>query len=209
MQTHIWFSTLVFPLGYIVALRSSLQIMVYHTTNALLSCNSPSYLFCFSCASTLAVAFLKYFYDKISLLCFKNSPIYNFYRQHLNHSTLFLHSSFWGWVQRCYHAIIRLITWPRYHSNQPPQIMLRCAHQTDHCRHQFVSLRNVLQTRPSCTRYLLHQNTSTIAVNASNELSSFHACHVSTTELNVSSSWKRCRQCLLSILIQNSLCCRF
>ena len=47
---------------------------LWSTLNSLLSRNMPSCLPSFSCASTLAASFLKFFDDKISLLCSKLPP---------------------------------------------------------------------------------------------------------------------------------------
>ena len=58
----------------LILARKDYPRKLWSTLNSLLSCNIPSCLPSFSCASTLAASFLKFFDDKISLLCSKLPP---------------------------------------------------------------------------------------------------------------------------------------
>ena len=58
----------------LILARKDYPRKLWSTLNSLLSRNMPSCLPSFSCASTLAASFLKFFDDKISLLCSKLPP---------------------------------------------------------------------------------------------------------------------------------------
>ena len=58
----------------LIQARKDYPRKLWSTLNSLLSRNKPSCLPSFSCASTLLASFLKFFDDKISLLCSKLSP---------------------------------------------------------------------------------------------------------------------------------------
>ena len=58
----------------LILARKDYPRKLWSILNSLLSCNMPSCLPSFSCASTLAASFLKFFDDKISLLCSKLPP---------------------------------------------------------------------------------------------------------------------------------------